>query len=97
MLTQRIQLFLIGTAALLPLLFGAMLMWRRFYRDDPTNTARRVVKNSAIPTLVRLIVRAIDMAFALVLFRLLLLPMAIRISRVWFSKTLRLPRFIRLI
>lgn len=71
MLTDRIKLFLWATAALLPLLGLAALLWRRYYREDTANTARRVVKNSAVPTVVRLIVRAIDMAFALVLYRLL--------------------------
>lgn len=71
MLTERIQLFLFGVAALIPLLGVGVLLWRRFYREDSENTARRIVKNSAIPTAIRLIVRAIDMAFALVLYRLL--------------------------
>jgi O-antigen/teichoic acid export membrane protein len=71
MLTDRIKLFLLGTAALLPLLGLAVVLWRRYYREDAGNTARRVVKNSAVPTVIRLIVRAIDMAFALVLYRLL--------------------------
>jgi O-antigen/teichoic acid export membrane protein len=72
MLTERIKLFLVGVAALLPLLGLATILWRRYYREDAENTARRVVKNSAIPTIIRLAVRAIDMAFALVLYRLLL-------------------------
>src|SRR5215216_5096673 len=71
MLSQRVLLFLVSVAALLPLLGLAVLLWRRYYRDDTTNTARRVVKNSAVPTATRLLVRAIDMAFALVLYRLL--------------------------
>jgi O-antigen/teichoic acid export membrane protein len=71
MLTDRVKLFLLGTLALLPLLGLAVLLWRRYYREDAGNTARRVVKNSAVPTAVRLVVRAIDMAFALVLYRLL--------------------------
>jgi O-antigen/teichoic acid export membrane protein len=71
MLSQRVLLFLVGVAALLPLLGLAVLLWRRYYRDDSANTARRVVKNSAVPTATRLLVRAIDMAFALVLYRLL--------------------------
>jgi O-antigen/teichoic acid export membrane protein len=71
MLTDRIKLFLFATIALLPVLGLAALLWQRYYHDDPNNTARRVVKNSAIPTLIRLLVRAIDMAFALVLYRLL--------------------------
>jgi O-antigen/teichoic acid export membrane protein len=71
MLSERINLFLLGVAALLPLLGLGALLWRRYYREDESNTARRVVKNSAVPTVIRLIVRAIDMAFALVLYRLL--------------------------
>src|SRR5262245_25619575 len=71
MLSQRVLLFLAGVAALLPLLGLAVVLWRRYYRDDAANTAPRVVKNSAVPTVVRLLVRAIDMAFALVLYRLL--------------------------
>ena len=70
-MTQRLWLFVAAVAALIPLLALAAWLWRRFYRDDPANTARRVLKNSAVPTAVRLLVRAIDMAFALVLFRLL--------------------------
>jgi len=67
MLTDRIKLFLFGAVALLVLLGLAALLWRRFYREDPTNTARRVVKNSAIPLVLRLIVRALDLLFAFVL------------------------------
>jgi O-antigen/teichoic acid export membrane protein len=67
MLTDRIKLFLLGTIAILPLLGLAALLWRRFYREDTGNTARRVVKNSAIPLALRLIVRALDLLFAFVL------------------------------
>jgi O-antigen/teichoic acid export membrane protein len=67
MLTDRIKLFLFGTIAALPLLGLAALLWRRFYREDPSNTARRVVKNSAVPLVLRLIVRALDLLFAFVL------------------------------
>src|SRR5262249_10630815 len=67
MLTDRIKLFLFGTIALLPLLGLAALLWRRFYREDPGNTARRVVKNSAVPLVLRLVVRALDLLFAFVL------------------------------
>jgi O-antigen/teichoic acid export membrane protein len=71
MLSERIKLFLVAVAALLPLLGVGALLWRRYYREDADNAARRVVKNSAVPTIIRLVVRAIDMAFALVLYRLL--------------------------
>jgi O-antigen/teichoic acid export membrane protein len=67
MLTDRIKLFLFGTLALLLILGLAALLWRRFYREDPTNSARRVVKNSAIPLVLRLVVRALDLLFAFVL------------------------------
>lgn len=45
----------------------AIWLWRRFYRDDPQNTARRVVKNSTVPTFTRLVVYAFDFVFFLVL------------------------------
>jgi O-antigen/teichoic acid export membrane protein len=66
-MSQRVQIFLIATAALLPLLGGAVLLWRRYYREDTGNTARRVVKNSAVPLVLRLVVRALDLAFFIVL------------------------------
>jgi O-antigen/teichoic acid export membrane protein len=71
---QRSTLLLIGLAALLPLLALAALLWRRYYRDDPANTVRRVVKNSAVPLALRLFVRALDMAFLLILQRTLDAP-----------------------
>jgi O-antigen/teichoic acid export membrane protein len=67
MLTDRIKLFLLGTIALLLLLGVAAVLWRRYYREDPHNTARRVVKNSTIPLALRLVVRALDLLFAFVL------------------------------
>ncbi|NTV62301.1 MAG: oligosaccharide flippase family protein, partial [Oscillochloris sp.] len=36
------------------------LLWRRFYRDDPTNTARRIFKNSAVTFGLRLLVKGLD-------------------------------------
>lgn len=71
MLSLRLQLFLLGTAALLPLLGVAVLLWRRFYRDDPDNTARGVVKNSSLPIAANLINRVIDFGFAAVMLRFL--------------------------
>lgn len=67
MLTDRIKLFLFGAMALLLLLGLAVLLWRRFYREDSDNAARRVVKNSVVPLALRLIVRALDLLFAFVL------------------------------
>ena len=65
---QRSTLIIAAAAALLPLIGIAALLWRRFYRDQAGNTARRVFKNSAVPTAIRLLVRALDFAFALVLY-----------------------------
>lgn len=66
---QRSTLFLIAVAVLVVLLLPAALLWRRFYRDDPANTARRVFKNSAVPLALRLLVRALDLAFLVMLQR----------------------------
>jgi O-antigen/teichoic acid export membrane protein len=57
-------LFLLGSSLFVT---AGVLLWRRFYRDDPQNTARRVVKNSAVPLGLRLLVRALDLVFAVVL------------------------------
>lgn len=68
---MRLTLFLIGLAALLLLTLAATLLWRRFYRDDPQNAARRIFKNSAVPLVLRLLVRALDLVFAFILYSLL--------------------------
>lgn len=49
---------LVGVLALAGL---AALLWRRLYRDDPANAARRVFKNSAVTFGLRLLVRGLDM------------------------------------
>lgn len=71
MLTPRIQLFLIGIIAGLPLVGVAVLLWRRFYREDHTNVARRVVKNSILPIAANLVNRVIDLGFAAIILRVL--------------------------
>ncbi|WP_129626376.1 oligosaccharide flippase family protein [Candidatus Oscillochloris fontis] len=43
------------------------LLWRRFYRDDPSNAARRIFKNSAITFGLRLLVRGLDTVVLFVL------------------------------
>ncbi len=68
---QRSDLFLIALAALLPLIGAGALLWRRLYRDDPQNAVRRVLKNSAIPLVLRMFVRGLDMAFFIILQRTL--------------------------
>ena len=67
----RSTLFLIITGGLLLSLALGAVLWRRFYRDDPHNQARRVLKNSAVPLALRLLVRALDLAFLLMLQRTL--------------------------
>jgi O-antigen/teichoic acid export membrane protein len=71
MLTERVRLFLLGTAALLPLLAFVAVLWRRYYRDDADNTARRVAKNSTLPIAANLVNRAIDLGFAAITLRAL--------------------------
>lgn len=66
MLSERSIWILALSALLLPLLGGVALLWRRFYNDQEGNTARRVFKNSAVPTAMRLLVRALDLVFLLV-------------------------------
>ena len=70
-LTNKTLLFLIGTAMLLPLLGLAAWLWQRFYRDDESNTARRVLKNSALPIVATLINKIVDLGFAAVTLRAL--------------------------
>lgn len=54
-------------AGVLVVLLVAFVLWRRFYRDEG-NAARRILKNSTVPLAARLIVRALDLGFALVLY-----------------------------
>lgn len=68
---QRTLLFLGGLAALLLLTLAAALLWRRLYRDDPADTLRTVLKNSALPIAANLASRVVDFGFALVVLRLL--------------------------
>ncbi|KAB8144550.1 flippase [Chloroflexia bacterium SDU3-3] len=68
MLTQRSFWILLISALVLPALGIAAFLWRRHYRDQDGNTARRVFKNSAIPTAMRMAVRALDLLFAFVLY-----------------------------
>ncbi len=47
------------------------LLWRRFYRDEPGNAARRIFKNSAVTFGLRLLVRGLDTVVLFVLVGLL--------------------------
>jgi O-antigen/teichoic acid export membrane protein len=62
---ERAAWLLAACLAALPLLGGLVLLYRRFYRDDG-NQARRIVKNSALPLLLRLLVRGLDLLVALI-------------------------------
>lgn len=68
---MKSTLFLIGLAGVLLLTAIGALFWRRIYRDDAQNVARRVFKNSSVPLVLRLIVRGLDMAFFIILLRTL--------------------------
>lgn len=68
---MKSTLFLIGLAGVLLLTAIGALFWRRIYRDDAQNVARRVFKNSSVPLVLRLLVRGLDMAFFIILLRTL--------------------------
>lgn len=61
---SRTTLLLLGCLLALPLLAGLALLWRRRYRDEG-NQARRLLKNSAVPLGLRLLVKGLDLVVAL--------------------------------
>jgi O-antigen/teichoic acid export membrane protein len=61
-------IFLAVLVGVLVLAGVAVLLWRRFYRDDATNIARRVFKNSAVTFGTRMLVRGFDLIFAIILY-----------------------------
>jgi O-antigen/teichoic acid export membrane protein len=66
---NRLTLFaLLALVGVLLLAGVAVWLWRRFYRDDAHNTVRRIFKNSTVPLATRIIVRALDFIFFLVLY-----------------------------
>lgn len=65
------SLLLLGVTVLLVLSGLAVVVWQRFYHDDAHNTVRRVLKNSAVPFVVRLIIRGLDFGFVIVLLSIL--------------------------
>lgn len=69
---MRLWFFIAGLLLLLLLAPLAALLWRRFYREGEDNAARRVFKNSAVPLALRVIVRALDLVFAVVAYGYLL-------------------------
>jgi O-antigen/teichoic acid export membrane protein len=87
---ERLWLVLGGLAGLLLLAGVAAWLWARFYADDAQNVARRIAKNSAVPFGVRLVVRALDLLFALILYSMLPAP---EIGRYTFAALL-VPQFL---
>lgn len=63
-----IYVFSIGLILLLIATVVGALLWRRYYRDDPQNAARRIFKNSAATFGLRVLVRGLDMVFAFILY-----------------------------
>jgi O-antigen/teichoic acid export membrane protein len=59
-MNNRLILVFLIIGAALTLLGAGTWLWRRYYRDDPTNTARRIFKNSAVTFGLRLFVRGLD-------------------------------------
>ncbi|MEJ5346474.1 flippase [Chloroflexus sp.] len=64
---DRLTLVLLLIGAGLLLLGAGAVLWRRLYRDDPANTARRIFKNSAVTFGLRLFVRGLDTVILLLL------------------------------
>jgi O-antigen/teichoic acid export membrane protein len=63
-----ISVFSLGMVVLLLATLVGALLWRRMYRDDPQNAARRIFKNSAATFSLRVLVRGLDMVFAFILY-----------------------------
>lgn len=66
-MTVKIVWLIAALAGLLALAGLSALLWRRFYRDDPQNAARRVFKNSSVTFAMRLAVKALDMVIFFIL------------------------------
>jgi len=68
----QIGLYVSFISAVALLLVAAGWLWGRYYRhDDEEHTARRVAKNSLTPMSLSLINKLIDMAFAMLMLRIL--------------------------
>ena len=68
----KIGAFVSFIAGMALLFLAALYLWRFFYREeDEASTARRVAKNSIAPIILNLFNRAIDMAFAALMARIL--------------------------
>jgi O-antigen/teichoic acid export membrane protein len=69
---MRLWLFIAILTLLLLLTPLAVLLWRRFYHEGEGSAARRVLKNSTVPLVLRVAVRALDLVFAVVAYGYLL-------------------------
>ncbi|MFQ3662869.1 MAG: flippase [Chloroflexaceae bacterium] len=64
---MRLDWLTLGLLGLLALTGAGLWAWRRFYHEDPENTARRVFKNSAVTFAMRMVVKALDMVIFFIL------------------------------
>jgi len=68
----KVGAFITFIAGMLVLFLTGLYLWRFFYREeDDASTVRRVAKNSIAPIVLNLFNRAIDMAFAALMARIL--------------------------
>jgi O-antigen/teichoic acid export membrane protein len=68
----KLGLYFSFLAAVIVLLLLGLHLWRRFYSEgEQVSTLRRVTKNSLTPMTLSLINKAIDMAFAMLMLRIL--------------------------
>ena len=68
----KIGAFITFIAGMMVLFLAGLYLWRFFYREeDDASTVRRVAKNSIAPIVLNLFNRAIDLAFAALMARIL--------------------------
>ncbi|MFQ6099753.1 MAG: oligosaccharide flippase family protein [Anaerolineae bacterium] len=68
----KVGAFISFIAGMVVLFLAGLYLWRFFYREeDDASTVRRVAKNSIAPIILNLFNRAIDMAFAALMARIL--------------------------
>jgi O-antigen/teichoic acid export membrane protein len=68
----KVGAFVSFIAGMTALFLTGLYLWRFFYREeDDASTVRRVAKNSIAPIVLNLFIRAIEMAFAMLMARIL--------------------------
>ncbi len=67
----KVGLYTSFLAAMIILLGGGYWLWGRLYREEEGATVRRVAKNSLLPMATSLLNKAIDLAFAMLMLRVL--------------------------